>query len=147
MARLILSKKEFEIMEALWKLNRPVSFQEILEYNPGLNRNTLLTTMRKLQSAQLVKVEGVGYSNTSLTRLFTYKLSMSQYISQFMDDSQKADMALSLIDDIALPKELMKIRDSVSQKYEVNKTAADEEEEEEQETETGVIYPFNKNKD
>ncbi len=144
MERLILSKKEFEIMEALWKLNRPVSFQEILGFNPTLNRNTLLTTMRKLQRMDLVDVEGVGYNNTSLTRLFTYRLTMEQYFSQFMEDWQKTDMALSLIDQIDQPAGLMRIRDSATHKYDTGKSGQSKDEVEKLDDKEQVIYHFNK---
>lgn len=92
MKTVVLSRKEFEIMVTIWNLNRPASFNDILEANPEINRNTLLAALRKLQNYGMVKVAGFGYHKNSLTRLFESSISMTKYFSQFMTNEQKKQM-------------------------------------------------------
>lgn len=79
-------------MVTIWNLNRPASFNDILEANPEINRNTLLAALRKLQNYGMVKVAGFGYHKNSLTRLFESSISMTKYFSQFMTNEQKKQM-------------------------------------------------------
>lgn len=95
---IILTKNEFKIMCAMWKLTEPASFHKILDVDPEINRNTLLAVLAKLQKYNMVEVAGYGYNNTSLTRLFQTTVSQPEYLSQFMDAGQKEEFAKYLID-------------------------------------------------
>lgn len=81
-----LSGRELDVMNVLWSVERPLVASEICKANPSLSINTVQAVLKGLLKRNLIRIAGIVYSGTVLTRSYETVLSASDYsISQFKD--------------------------------------------------------------
>lgn len=97
-----LSRRELEVMEALWSVDRPIVASEIPKINPDLSINTVTVLIKKLVKRELVCVDNIVYSGTVLSRSYKTTMSAREYaIKQFYENSGLADCSASKISIVA----------------------------------------------
>lgn len=75
-----LTGRELEIMNLLWESAVPMAAKDIIKIKPSLPMNTVQWALKNLLKKKYIKVSGVGYSNTVLTRNYIPALSAEEYM-------------------------------------------------------------------
>lgn len=75
-----LSDREFDVMQVLWKSDKPLLASEILKESCDLNINTVQATLRKLLNKNLVQVADIIHSGKVLSRTYETTISSDEYI-------------------------------------------------------------------
>ncbi len=96
-----LSSRQFDIMNILWKSNKPMLASEILNCNSELNINTVQSTLKSLISKGFIKISGVTYSGTVLARTYCPLISKEEYLQNLYNElgmsSDTNSLLISLI--------------------------------------------------
>ncbi|WP_314068087.1 BlaI/MecI/CopY family transcriptional regulator [uncultured Vagococcus sp.] len=81
-----VTKKEVEILNALWQTKVSQTATMICENNPHLNYSTVQSSLKKLIGKKLIKIEEIVYSGTVLTRSYAPTISKEEFIlDQYSD--------------------------------------------------------------
>lgn len=80
MNKVRLSDREFDVMQILWRAERPLLASEILKEKDSLNINTIQSTLRKLLSRDFVRVADIVQSGKVLSRTYEPVISADEYI-------------------------------------------------------------------
>lgn len=91
------TKRELQIMRILWASNQPISAKEIAQTSAGISQNTVQTVLKKLLKRKIIKTDGVGYSGTVLTRLYTPIVTEADFLRTFLDRDKVFDLVASYI--------------------------------------------------
>lgn len=75
-----LSDREFDVMQILWKSEKPLLASEIIKADAELNINTVQATLRKLLTRDFVRVADIVQSGKVLGRTYAPILSADEYI-------------------------------------------------------------------
>lgn len=97
-----LTKKELEIMKILWNSNKALVASEIANHGEALNINTVHACLRTLLKKEAVRIAGIVYSGTVLTRSYSPVITKEDYFDDIYNDilgGKKNNMLMrSLID-------------------------------------------------
>ena len=97
-----LTKKELEIMKILWNSNKALVASEIASRGEELNINTVHACLRTLLKKEAIKIDGIVYSGTVLTRSYSPVITKEDYFDDIYNDilgGKKNNMLIrSLID-------------------------------------------------
>lgn len=92
-----LTKREYDIMEILWKFNEPLPASEIQNNIPELSINSVLLIVKRLINKNYVYVAKISQSGKVLMREFSPCLSKEQYMPSLMDQKTLMHLASSFI--------------------------------------------------
>ncbi len=65
-----LNPRELDVLNILWKLDRPLTSTDIVNEQRGLTQSTVIAVLRKLLQINLVEVAGVTHSGKVLSRTY-----------------------------------------------------------------------------
>lgn len=80
MNKVRLSDREFDVLQVLWRSDRPLLASEILKEKPELNINTVQSTLRKLLTREYIRVADIIQSGKVLSRTYETVISADEYI-------------------------------------------------------------------
>lgn len=67
---MLMNPRELDVLNILWKAERPLIATEIVNAGDGLTQSTVTAVLRKLLRANLVEVVGVAHSGKVLSRTY-----------------------------------------------------------------------------
>lgn len=111
-----LTKRETQIMNALWSSDEPLSAHDILVLAPELSRNTIQIVLKKLQTIGFIEVAGFGYNKNALTRTFRPIISQSQYIQSSLTEGTSYALAMNFIKQTDNPELLDQLAELIKEK-------------------------------
>ena len=81
-----MTKREYEVMELLWKSNRPLSCSEIvaISENKTWKDSYVHSLIKSLMKKGIVKIESFELISRSYARKFAPALSKSEYAAQLL---------------------------------------------------------------
>lgn len=86
--RMKLTGRELEIMNLLWESDVPLTAKGIINIKPSLPMNTVQWALKNLLKKKYIKVSGVEYSNTVLTRNYVPAISTEEYMVNQLTKSE-----------------------------------------------------------
>lgn len=115
-----ITKKQLEIMKILWNSDKPLIASEILKKNDSLNINTIQACLRALVTKQFIKVDGIVYSGTVLTRSYSPLVSQEEFLGTACQDiigkAKTSSLIASLIDTETSLEELDELEKLIEEK-------------------------------
>ena len=115
-----LTKKELEIMKILWNSDKALIASEIAGSNRSLNINTVHACLRSLLKKEAIKIAGIVYSGTVLTRSYSPIITKEDYFDDVYNDilgEKKNTMLIrSLIDSETDLSELEALEKMIAEK-------------------------------
>lgn len=92
-----ITKREMDVLDILWKSDKPLVASEIMTMNPELVMNTVQSVLRSLVSKGYVEVQSIEYSGTVLSRAYgPTELSTEQVINNINAQLQGVKTRISL---------------------------------------------------
>ncbi|MDR1800985.1 MAG: BlaI/MecI/CopY family transcriptional regulator [Lachnospiraceae bacterium] len=121
MNRISLSKKELDVMFVFWNTNEALTASDVFTKNPNLNFNTIQAVLKKLLKYEYIRVAGIVYHGTVLTRTYTAVLSNEEYlISQLQDNKFAArNLFSALVHKVDSPEVLSELECIIKEQKEV----------------------------
>lgn len=103
--KIVLSKREEELMEMLWKIGRPMTTHEMTvePWDRTWKDSYLKIMIRSLQEKGMIRVAGIKPHATIYARQFEPALSKEQYMARLIGSSVEKEKMPSVI--LALVKE------------------------------------------
>jgi predicted transcriptional regulator len=92
-----LTDREFEIMEALWKSDRPLHATELMERTSNISANSIHRIISHLLSRGYIKIAGTVQISKSTSRLYAPLISAEEYTWDQMNKIFKTDSGKSPI--------------------------------------------------
>lgn len=86
-----LTVREFEIMEALWKSDRPLHAAELMERTSTISANSIHRIISHLLARGYIKIAGTVQISKSTSRLYAPLLSAEEYTWEQMNKIFKTD--------------------------------------------------------
>lgn len=117
----MMNPRELDVLNILWKANRPMMATDIVNEGEGLTQSTVTAVLRKLLHAKLVEVVGVTHSGKVLSRTYRPSESSREVIlndfannySYFRDIIPKSTLFAALLDTNPSPEEYRKDLDDM----------------------------------
>jgi predicted transcriptional regulator len=75
-----LSKRELDVMNVLWEMDKPATAKDIESFSSELSINTIIAVLKSLLKRGFIKVSDIVYSGTVLTRSYEYILTADDYM-------------------------------------------------------------------
>ena len=92
----LLTNKELEVMEILWKSHTDLSITDFLERNPKMKTSTTQVALRSLLKKSYIKVENIVQHNKVFARTYLPVLTESNYfLAQLNSSSLKPNAFFS----------------------------------------------------
>lgn len=111
-----LTKREAQIMNVLWKSDKPMSAFDIYTASPDLSRNTIQIVLKKLQTTGFIEVAGFGYHKNALTRTFKPIISQTEYMEDTLSHATAFEIAKSFITSSQSPEDLNALEELIAEK-------------------------------
>ena len=82
-----LTNSELEIMETMWKMNRPLSRSEIIELTPNRTwkKSSIHILINKMLEKEVIKVDGFVRTNKNYGRTYASLITKDDYIVSTFD--------------------------------------------------------------
>ena len=82
-----LTNSELEIMETMWKMNRPLSRSEIIELTPNRTwkKSSIHILINKMLEEEVIKVDGFVRTNKNYGRTYAPLITKDDYIVSTFD--------------------------------------------------------------
>lgn len=82
MSSLLLTDNELEIMEVMWKINKPLSRAEILDLTPdrSWSKSSIHILLNKLLEKGAIEVDGFVRTNKNYGRTYSPLITQDEYI-------------------------------------------------------------------
>lgn len=96
--KLDLTKKEEQLLQLIWEIDRPVTSLELMEINKGelWSKNSIHLLLRSLKDKKIIEECGNLKISTKRAVLFRAKMSKEEYFSKlFMQKGGKSDRILN----------------------------------------------------
>lgn len=91
-----LTNRENDIMELLWKSEKPLIASDIARMDDNLSINTVQSVLKTLLKKGLIEVADIVYSGKVLTRSYRTTITADEFaISQFMHRAEYFDKNIS----------------------------------------------------
>lgn len=116
MTKIILTKREIQIMQILWNSTAPLSAKEITETSEELSQNTVQAVLRKLLKANYITAASIGYSGTVLARKYSAVLTQGEYLSTEMTTDGIKKLVSNFIETTDRTKDLDDLEQLILQK-------------------------------
>lgn len=86
-----LSENEYQIMELLWRADKPLSKREIIDLMPDKSwkASSIYILINSLLSKKMIKIAGFVQSQTNYGRVFVPAVSKEAYIINMLDENRK----------------------------------------------------------
>lgn len=100
-----LNTRELDVLNILWKIDKPMTSTDIVNEQKGLVQSTVITVLRKLVREHLVEVVGVTHSGKVLSRTYrpteeSRKAIMDNFsntYSNFKNVVSKSDLCAAIL--------------------------------------------------
>ena len=79
-----LTDREFEIIEVLWKRDKPLNAAELLKMTSSISENSIHRIISHLLSKGYIKIAGTIQVSRSLSRVYTPAISAEEYTVEQM---------------------------------------------------------------
>lgn len=112
----LLTKRQNQVMSILWNSKEPLSASQIHQADENLNMNTVQQVLRVLLNMKYIKVADIGYSSTSLTRLYAPTVSQADYIQFLLGDKSRFEITAYLINSNTNLDEINELKKLIDQK-------------------------------
>ena len=97
-----LTDKEFEIMEVLWKSDRPLHAGELLKGTSTISANSIHRIISHLLEKKYIKVAGSVLISKSMSRLYSPLVSAEEYTLWQMNKIFRKDTGKSPISSLIM---------------------------------------------
>lgn len=97
-SKLDLTKKEEQLLQLIWEINRPVTSLELMEINGGeqWSKNSIHLLLRSLKDKKIIEECGNIKVSTKRAVLFRAKMSKEEYFSKlFIQKGGKSNRLLN----------------------------------------------------
>lgn len=111
-----LTKKELEIMKILWNSNKALVASEIANHGEELNINTVHACLRTLLKKEAIRIAGIVYSGTVLTRSYSPVITKEDYFDDILGEKKNNMLIRSLIDSETDLSELETLEKMIAEK-------------------------------
>lgn len=97
MSKIVLTPKELEIMELLWKVDRSLSRSEFIELSPNRSwkASSIHILLNKLLEKELIEVDGFVKTGKNYGRTYRPSITQEQYLIQQMQKTSTDKKATS----------------------------------------------------
>ena len=101
-----LNPRELDVLNILWKVDKPMTSTDIVNEQRGLTQSTVIAVLRKLLKDNLVEAVGVTHSGKVLSRIYrptetSRKVILDNFVSDysnFKDVFPKYDFIIAILD-------------------------------------------------
>ncbi len=76
------TKKEQEILDVFWRLEKPLSVKDITENNPKLNKSTVAVLVRKLNENGYLEVDSIKKVSKTFAQYYVPTISKEEFITK-----------------------------------------------------------------
>ncbi|WP_317696912.1 BlaI/MecI/CopY family transcriptional regulator [Xylocopilactobacillus apis] len=111
-----LTNGEEKIMRIFWDSNQPLSAREVARSKSGINQNLVQAVLRKLVAKKFVKVSGITYSRTVLTRQYEPAISEEDYYSFVVSKSTFKKLFAHFVSQDSSKEELKEMTEMMEKK-------------------------------
>lgn len=113
----MLTKAEHKVMEVFWENHNPLAIKDLPEKDSAINPNTAAVAVKNLLNKNFIKVSGITYHGTVLTREFEPIITREEYslIKLQSDKLSIFDVISAFLKQKPDEKELQKIEDLLNQ--------------------------------
>ncbi len=111
-----LTKRESDIMEVLWKNERDMSANDILQASEGMSIYTIQQVLQRLLAYGFIEVASIGNNKKSLMRLYRPAVSEMLYYSSFMSSKTTSELAVNFIEESEDLEILKQLEDLIKRK-------------------------------
>ena len=112
-----LSKREQQIMDILWRSEKPMSCQDILIISPDLTQSTVQSLLRKLTKQCFIEVADVTIHNKALAREYRPAVSHIDYLNDKIGKDQLFDFVFSYIASSLTKEQVSIVIDCLNKEY------------------------------
>lgn len=74
------TKKEQEILDVFWRLEKPLSVKDITENNPKLNKSTVAVLVRKLNKNGYLEVDSIQKVSKTFAQYYVPTISKEEFL-------------------------------------------------------------------
>lgn len=106
-----LTSRDFDIMEILWKSEKPIAVFEIQKEIPELSKHSIQQIIRRLLNKDYVYVANISQNKKALMREYLPSITKEQYFSLSLDTKTFLQLSASFIercDDMEVIEQLQK---------------------------------------
>lgn len=115
-----LSRRQLEVMNLFWDLEKPLIASKIVELKQELNINTVQSVLRALISKKYIEVDEIVYSGTVLTRSYKAIVTREEYINSISGGMKellnKTEILMYLIEQVNDVETISEIEKLIEQK-------------------------------
>ncbi len=106
-----LTKRDQDIMEILWRCEKPIAVFEIQKEIPELSKNSIQQILKRLLDKDYVYVANISQNKKALMREYLPSITKEQYFSLSLDTKTFLQLSASFIercDDMEVIEQLQK---------------------------------------
>lgn len=106
-----LTKRDQDIMEILWRCEKPIAVFEIQKEIPELSKNSIQQILKRLLDKDYVYVANISQNKKALMREYLPNITKEQYFSLSLDTKTFLQLSASFIehcDDMEVIEQLQK---------------------------------------
>ncbi|NME50697.1 BlaI/MecI/CopY family transcriptional regulator [Enterococcus cecorum] len=76
------TKKEQEVLDVFWEMEKPLSVKDITENNPSLNKSTVAILVRKLHEKGYLKVDSIQKVAKTYAQYYVPTVSKEEFLTK-----------------------------------------------------------------
>lgn len=103
------TKKEHEILDVFWRLEKPLSAKDVTENNPKLNKSTVAVLVRKLHEKGYLKVDSIQKVSKTYAQYYVPTISKEEYITKDFTKATFKNLVTNFIKKEDNPNELKEL--------------------------------------
>lgn len=103
------TKKEQEILDVFWRLEKPLSVKDITENNPKLNKSTVAVLVRKLNKNGYLEVDSIKKVSKTFAQYYVPTISKEEFITKDFTKATFKNLITNFIKKENNPNELKEL--------------------------------------
>ena len=103
------TKKEQEVLDVFWKMEKPLSVKDITENNPSLNKSTVAVLVRKLNEKGYLKVDSIQKVAKTYAQYFVPTISKEEFLTKDFTKATFKNLITNFIKKENNPNELKEL--------------------------------------
>lgn len=107
------TKKEQEVLDVFWKMEKPLSVKDITETNPSLNKSTVAILVRKLHEKGYLKVDSIQKVAKTYAQYYIPTLSKEEFITKDFTRTTFKNLVTNFIKKEKNPNELEELSELI----------------------------------
>ena len=115
-----LTPRELEVMDILWKHDKPLPACDIQKDIPELSVNSVLPILKRLLNKEYIHIADYSQRNKALMREFSPTISKEQYMASFIDEQTMARLTISFVRQCADQAILDQLQQEIEKRKEEN---------------------------